>query len=86
MITCQFIFRPGVYDGDFHGFVDRIDAYARSLPGFRATGARRPPDGDVTNATYYVDDMASVREISRFPQHIEAKGQYQRWYDGTGSS
>ena len=26
--------------------------------------------------------MASVRQLSGFPQHVEAKGQYQRWYDG----
>jgi hypothetical protein len=26
--------------------------------------------------------MASVRQLSQFPQHLEAKDQYQRWYDG----
>lgn len=26
--------------------------------------------------------MASVRELSLLSQHLEAKGQYQRWYDG----
>jgi hypothetical protein len=26
--------------------------------------------------------MASVRQLSQFPQHLEAKGQYERWYEG----
>ena len=30
-----------------------------------------------------LDDLASVQELSRLPQHLEAKGQYQRWYDGS---
>ena len=25
---------------------------------------------------------ASLRELSGFPQHLEAKGQVQRWYEG----
>ena len=82
MIICQFIFKPGVYDDDFHALDGRIDAYARSLPGFRGTEAWHSPDGGLVNATYYFDDMVSVRELSQFPQHLEAKGQYQRWYDG----
>ena len=34
MICCQFIFKPGTYDDDFHHLDQEIDAYARSLPGF----------------------------------------------------
>lgn len=82
MIICQFIFRPGAYDDDFHRLDGQIDAYARALPGFRATETWQSSDGTVVNATYYFDDMASVRELSRFPRHLEAKGQYHRWYDG----
>jgi heme-degrading monooxygenase HmoA len=82
VIICQFIFRPGVYDNDFHRLDSEIDAYARSLPGFRATEPWQSADGAIVNATYYFDDMASVRQLSQFPQHHEAKGQYQRWYDG----
>ena len=36
----------------------------------------------VLAASYYFDDMSSVKALSRFPQHRKAKGQYQRWYDG----
>ena len=82
MVICQFIFTPGEYDEDFHVLDDQIDAYARSLPGFRATETWQSSDGKVVNATYYFDDMASVRELSRFPKPLDAKGQYQRWYDG----
>jgi heme-degrading monooxygenase HmoA len=82
MIICQFIFQPGTYDDDFHRLDGEIDAFARSLPGFRATETWRSEDGTIVNATYYFDDMASVRQLSQFPQHLEAKDQYQRWYDG----
>jgi heme-degrading monooxygenase HmoA len=82
MIICQFIFKPGTYDADFHHLDGLIDDFARSLPGFRATETWRSSDGTVTNATYYFDDMAAVRELSNFPKHLEAKGQNQRWYDG----
>ena len=82
MIICQFIFKPGAYDDDFHRLDGLIDAFARSLPGFRATETWQSSDGKVINATCYFDDMASVRELSAYTQHLEAKGQYQRWYDG----
>ena len=26
--------------------------------------------------------MAAVRQLAQFPQHLEAKGQVARWYDG----
>lgn len=82
MIVCQFIFQPGAYDDDFHRLDAQIDAYARSLPGFRGTESWRSADGSIVNATYYFDDMAAVRQLSQFPQHLQAKGDYQRWYDG----
>jgi hypothetical protein len=82
MINCQFIFKPGVYDDDFHRLDAEIDAFAKSLPGFRAVEVWQSPDGSVVNASYYFQDMASVRELSEFSTHQTAKGQYERWYDG----
>lgn len=35
MICCQFIFKPGTYDEDFHRLDAEIAANARGLPGFR---------------------------------------------------
>ena len=31
---------------------------------------------------YYFADQESLAALARFPQHREAKGQVQRWYDG----
>ena len=82
MICAQFIFKPGTYDDDFHRLDGQIDAYARSLPGFVRVETWHSPDGDVVNAMYYFTDQKSVAQLARFPQHREAKGQVQRWYDG----
>lgn len=82
MICCQFIFRPGSYDDDFHRLDAQIDAYAHSLPGFVKVEKWLSPDGSVVNASYYFADQESVAELARFPRHREAKGQVDRWYDG----
>lgn len=82
MINCQFIFRPGAYDEDFHALDGQIDAFARSLAGFRGVETWRSDDGSVTNASYFFDDLAAVRELSQFAQHRVAKAEYARWYEG----
>lgn len=82
MICCQFIFQPGTYDDDFHRLDGQIDEYARSLPGFERVEKWMAPEGGAVNAIYYFADMESVRQLARLPQHLEAKDQVQRWYDG----
>lgn len=82
MICCQFIFKPGTYDEEFHRLDGLIDEYARALAGFIKTEKYLSPDGQVVNAVYYFADQESVAQLARFPQHREAKGQVQRWYDG----
>ena len=82
MICCQFIFRPGVYDDEFHRLDGQIDQYARSLPGFVKVETWVAPEGGTVNAIYYFADRESVDQLARFPQHREAKGQVRRWYDG----
>lgn len=82
MICCQFIFQPGTYDDDFHRLDGQIDEYARSLPGFERVEKWVAPEGGAVNAIYYFADMESVRQLARLPQHLEAKDQVQRWYDG----
>jgi heme-degrading monooxygenase HmoA len=82
MICVQFIFAPGTYDDDFHRLDGQIDAYARSLPGFERTETWQSPDATMLNAIYYFADRSALAALSRFPQHLEAKGQVQRWYDG----
>lgn len=82
MICCQFIFKPGTYDDDFHRLDTEIDDYARSLPGFHRVEKWLSPEGDVVNAMYYFADRTSLRMLGRLTQHREAKGQVARWYDG----
>ena len=53
MMCCQFIFKPGTYDDDFHRLDAQIDAYARSLPGFERVEKWLAPEGDVVNADYW---------------------------------
>jgi hypothetical protein len=80
MICCSFVFRPGEYDEDFHRLDGEIDAFARSLPGFDRVDTWHSADGSVVNAMYFFEGMDSVRRLARFPQHLEAKRQVDRWY------
>ena len=82
MLCVQFIFKPGTYDTDFHRLDDQIDAFARSLPGFIRTEMWLAPEGGVRNAIYYFQDRASLTELSQFPQHLQAKSEVTRWYEG----
>jgi heme-degrading monooxygenase HmoA len=82
VICCQFIFKPGIYDDDFHRLDGQIEKFARSLPGFERVEKWQSAEGDVVNAIYYFADQRSVAQLARFPQHREAKGQVHRWYDG----
>jgi heme-degrading monooxygenase HmoA len=82
VICCQFIFKPGTYDDDFHRLDGQIEEFARSLPGFERVETWQAPKGEVINAMYYFADQESVAQLASFPRHREAKGQVQRWYDG----
>jgi hypothetical protein len=82
VICCQFIFKPGSYDDDFHRLNDQIDQFARSLPGFVRVETWHARETGVINAIYYFTDKESVAQLARFPRHREAKDQVRRWYDG----
>lgn len=82
MICCQFIFKPGSYDHDFHRLDGQIDTYARSLPGFDRVETWQDADAGTVNAIYYFADREAVVQLGRFAQHREAKEQVHRWYDG----
>lgn len=82
MICAQFIFRPGTYDEEFHRLDGEIEAFARSLPGFVRVETWQSADGTEVNAVYYFQDKESLARLARYPQHLEAKGQVARWYDG----
>ena len=82
MICAQFIFKPGTYDDDFYRLDAQIDQYARSLPGFEKVETWQSAEGDIINAVYYFADKKALAQLSQFPQHREAQGQVERWYDG----
>ncbi|WP_310962523.1 hypothetical protein [Nocardioides terrisoli] len=82
MMCCQFIFRPGTYDDDFHRLDAQIDDYARSLPGFQRVEKWLAPEDGMVNAMYYFADKTDVAKLARLPAHLEAKAGVARWYDG----
>jgi heme-degrading monooxygenase HmoA len=82
MLSASFIFRPGIYDEDFHRLNDSIDAYAHSLSGFIGVDRWFSEDKKTKNSIYYWADRESLDQFAKFPDHLEAKSQYSRWYDG----
>ena len=80
VLNCQFIFRPGEYDDEFHRLDEEIDIFARSLPGFIDAQLWYSEDRTVVNASYTLATMEDVRRLSKFPAHLEAKTQVRRWY------
>lgn len=82
MISCSFIFSPGVYDEEFHALDGRIEEFATSLDGFIGVDRWVTDDGKSRNSIYYFDGMDSVKELSRYPEHLVAKENYKKWYLG----
>lgn len=82
MISCSFIFSPGVYDDEFHELDRKIDDFASSLEGFLGVDRWVSEDGKSRNSIYYFDGMASVKQLSRYPDHLVAKENYKKWYLG----
>lgn len=82
MISASFIFSPGVYDAEFHELDNKIDAFAESLEGFIGVDRWISEDGKARNSIYYFHGMDSVKELSRYPEHLVAKENYKKWYLG----
>jgi heme-degrading monooxygenase HmoA len=82
MIICQFIFKPGTYDEDFYNLDRQIDEYARALPGFVRVEMWFSADQTIKNASYTFETMADVQKLATYPQHLDAKRENARWYDG----
>lgn len=82
MISCSFIFAPGEYDEEFHALDGRIEAYAEALDGFIGVDRWVSDDGKSRNSIYYFEGMEAVRSLSRYPDHLIAKENYQKWYLG----
>ena len=82
MYSAAFIFRPGTYDDEFHRLNKLIDEAAKATDGFIGTESWRSFDGKTLNATYYWESLEALKEFSGNANHLEAKKQYSRWYDG----
>jgi heme-degrading monooxygenase HmoA len=79
-IACHFVFEPGEYDDEFHILDGQIDVFASELSGFISVHRWVSPDGRLKNSIYFFKDMASVKSLSEFPQHLVAKKEVKRWY------
>ena len=82
MFSAAFIFKPGTYDDDFHRLNDLIDTAANNTEGYLGAETWHSADGKTLNATYYWETLEALKQFSRDPNHLEAKKQYSRWYDG----
>lgn len=82
MFSASFIWEPGVYDAEFHRLNAILDGLARSLPGFLGVEFWQTADGHRKNATYYWDNLDTLKLFSAHPSHQEAKRQYAQWYNG----
>ncbi len=82
MYSAQFIFKPGTYDADFLRLDAVIEEFVQELPGYLGVEKWLSSDGSINNSMYYFADKATLEEFARFPDHLAAKKDYQRWYDG----
>ena len=82
MYTAAFIFEPGTYDDRFLALDAQIEAAAAANPGYLGRETWQSADGTRINATYYWQDLESLKAFSADPNHLEAKRNYQLWYKG----
>lgn len=82
MYSAAFIFRPGSYDVEFHRLNDLINDAASSNEGYLGAETWHSEDGKTLNATYYWKTLEDLKRFSMDSRHLEAKRQYNRWYEG----
>lgn len=82
MLAAQFIFKQSRYDDEFTSLDDDIDAYAKTLDGYLGTDRWDSRDGEFKSSIYYWRDEDSLMKFAKYPSHIVAKKNYQKWYDG----
>lgn len=81
MVSASFVFRVGEYDEDFHRLNALIDDAAKATEGYIGSTSWQSTDG-LHNSIYYWHNDASLKLFAKHPKHIEAKRQYERWYEG----
>lgn len=82
MFSAAFIFEPGDYDDEFRALDAEIHDIARATDGFVGRESWLSEDGKIRNATYYWESLEALKAFSGHPKHVEAKRQYDRWYNG----
>ncbi len=80
MYTASFIFEPGTYDDKFFALDALIQTAAEATDGYLGQESWKSADGTKVNAIYYWDSQESLKAFSSHPKHLEAKGQYLKWY------
>lgn len=81
MFSASFIFEPGTYDDKFRALDAIIQAAAEATDGYLGQENFKSADGKKINAIYYWTSLESLKEFSSHPKHLEAKRQYQLWYN-----
>lgn len=82
MFSAAFLWEPGTYNAEFDELNALIEAAAESIPGFLGVECWSSEDGVRKNATYYWDNLESLKALSNHPKHLEAKRRYAEWYKG----
>ena len=82
MFACSFMFVPGNLDDEFFALDSVIDDYARSLDGFVGVDRWWSEDKKARNVVYFFQDKETVSQFAQFPDHVKAKEEYAKWYQG----
>jgi heme-degrading monooxygenase HmoA len=82
MFSAAFLWEPGNYDAEFNELNAIIESAATSIPGYLGVECWASEDGTRKNATYYWDNLESLKALSMHPKHLEAKRRYSEWYRG----
>ncbi|WP_018687730.1 monooxygenase family protein [Ahrensia kielensis] len=82
MLSAAFIFVDGALDEEFFRLDGLIEQAAKATDGYLGVERWVEPEGKKRNSTYYWRNDAALKSFSNNPIHLEAKRQYQKWYEG----
>lgn len=82
MLSAAFIFEEGKLDEEFFRLDGLIEKAARQTEGFIGKESWVDTRSKRRNSTYFWRDDAALKAFSSNELHLEAKRQYQKWYEG----
>ena len=82
MFSISFVFRPGTYDNEFRRLDAATQKIAEATEGYLGSETWWSEDRAVCNAVYFWQDLRHLSDFAQAVPHREAKGSYDRWYDG----